>query len=557
MRQGTTRLFIMLVLLAGIAGLAFVAWHPELVLDERKVSVAIEPAEALTAGAAWKISGPWMDRATMTLSAAAERSRVEFRSVPGWVTPDSIELGEQDRTVHGVYRRQALREETILRLHGSNTIGANLGPELARRYLQWLGADGVRLVEGGNPAEHMVEGVFTGRGETLRVEVKAHGSTTGFTDLASGTCDIAMASRRIKDKEQDALRRFGDMRALDSEYVVALDGIAVIVSRSNPLASLTKSQIAAIFAGRVTDWKEVGAGSGPIEIHARNDSSGTFDTFQNLVLGEDKLASRANRHESNAELSDAVAASPLAIGFCGLPYVNKARALAVQDEGVPILPSPMTVSTEDYPLARRLFLYAPASGRPMHVRQFLDFVLSREGQEATGQYGFVSLDIARRDAHAAPSPVTPTPAASTPAMAVSASTASQDAVAELAANDSAIMQGYMHAVRGCERIPVNFRFQFASFELDNKAVRDLSRVADLVRSAGGRRVVLVGFSDAVGDYAQNLALSKRRAQQVADRLHELGVSVDEVLGAGKEAPVASNEDPVGRERNRRVEAWMR
>lgn len=557
---------LMVLLLMGIAALAMVAWKPEVLMGERKIKVVIEPREALTAGAAWKIGGGWMEMEEAAVAEATRRQRVEFRPVPGWVTPESVEIMDagDNLLVRGEYVRQVLAEQTILRLHGSNTIGANLGPELAERYLRWLGAESVRTVVGSDPVERTVEGVFPARGEALRIEVKAHGSSTGFKDLNAGNCDVAMSSRRIKDKEREMLMRLGDMTSFENEYVIALDGIAVIVHKSNPLEKLTRKQIADVFAGRVTDWRDLGLPPGPIEVHARNDDSGTFDTFQSLVLGEDKLVATAIRHESNAELSDRVADTPLAIGFCGLPYINKSKELAVQDEGMAITPSLFTVSTEDYPLSRRLYLYASLQEANVHVRQFLDYALDQEGQESVSKYGFVSLDISnsRSSQHPAepPSRTVATSAGSAPPdVSTPAPTASEEALQALdvPAADPKVMQAYRDGVRGGERLPINFRFQFGSFDLDNKALRDLERVAELSRTAGGKGIILVGFSDSVGDYDQNLGLSRRRAQTVADRLRALGVEVRDVIGAGEEAPVASNDDPVGRERNRRVEAWMR
>ena len=562
------------VFFAAIVAVGLVAWKPELFLREQRLVVSIEPRDVAAAGAAWKISGEWVRTEAATVDEAARRRTVEFRPVPGWVTPQGVEVaeGSGEQSVRGVYTRQVLAEKTILRLHGSNTIGATLGPDLAERYLRWLGAESVRVLIGSDPAEKIVEGVFPVRNEALRVEIKAHGSSTGFKDLLGGTCDAAMSSRRVKDSERVALAHLGDMTSVDSEYVVALDGIAVIVHRGNPLDSLTRRQIADIFSGRVTDWKALGLPAGPIEIHARNDESGTFDTFKSLVLGEDALADGSIRHESNAELSDAVAANPRAIGFCGLPYINESKELAVQDEGKAIRPSMFTVSTEDYPLSRRLYLYAPQRGVSAHLRQFLDLTLAREGQEAVTKYGFVSLDISGAKPS---SPVRETPHpvevaagendgtgaagngtamdAATPARAAAIQV--EDPLHDVPVANAAVAAAYRDSVRGGARLPVNFRFRSGSFDLDNKALRDVNRVAEVVR-ADGASIVLVGFSDSLGDYGQNLDLSKRRAQAVADKLATLGARVRAVVGAGEEGPVASNQDQDGRERNRRVEAWV-
>ena len=126
-------------------------------------------------------------------------------------------------------------------------------------------------------------------------------------------------------------------------------------------------------------------------VYARDDKSGTYDTFRHLVSRDTPLLPEAKRYESSEELSDAVAGDAGGVGFIGLPYVRSAKSVMVQEAGsVPLLPSPLTVSTEDYPLARRLYLYSPPSAT-LTAREFIDFALSEEGQRVVQASGFVDL----------------------------------------------------------------------------------------------------------------------------------------------------------------------
>ncbi len=173
--------------------------------------------------------------------------------------------------------------KVILRLHGSNTIGANLVPALAKAFLEQEGATVVKPV----PVAHdeiNIEGQFDD-GTARVIEIQAHGSSTGFKDLADNQCDIGMASRKIKDAEVQTLSALGDMTAPDSEHVLAVDGIAVIVHPSNPVVALEKEKLAKIFAGQIQTWEPVGSNNtDPINVYARDDKSGTYDTFKSLVL---------------------------------------------------------------------------------------------------------------------------------------------------------------------------------------------------------------------------------------------------------------------------------
>ena len=171
-----------------------------------------------------------------------------------------------------------------------------------------------------------------------------------------------MASRKIKPAEQAMLTALGDMTSPACEHVLALDGIAIVVNKGNAVPSLSRKQIEAIFSGQTTDWSQVGGRPGHIELFARDDRSGTYDTFKSLVLESASLAPETKRFEDSNALSDAVAADPNGIGFVGLPFVRSARAVPVSDQNTaPLLPSAFTVAREDYVFSRRLFLYTPAN----------------------------------------------------------------------------------------------------------------------------------------------------------------------------------------------------
>ena len=124
------------------------------------------------------------------------------------------------------------------------------------------------------------------------IEVLAEGSATAFTGLARGSCDIGMSSRAIKPEEaQDLVSRgLGDLRSPAGEHVVALDGLAVGVHPNNPVRSMDLAHLASTFKGEITDWSSLGAPSGPVHLFARDDASGTYDTFRHLVLGDAPLA---------------------------------------------------------------------------------------------------------------------------------------------------------------------------------------------------------------------------------------------------------------------------
>ncbi len=409
-----------------------------------------------------------------------------------------------------------------LRLCGSNTVGAELAPALVEAFLRRRGAPAIaRTVDATGQALRAT----LPTGEVL-VDVRAEGSATAFTGLAAGRCDVGLASRPISDDEAARLGAagFGDPRRPAIEHVIALDGIAVIVHPDNPIAALDRAALRGVFTGAITDWAALGGAPGPIVVLARDDRSGTFDTFKHLVLGATPLAAAAGRFADSAALADAVAREPRAIGFVGLAYVRGARAVAVGEAGAaPLLPTSVTVGTEAYLLARRLFAYsAPRPATPL-AAELVAFALSPAGQEVVARAGFVDLAVALVDA---------------------------------APCDDSCPRDYAAQVAGARRLSLDFRFRRGEDALDSRGSRDLDRVVQFLHDHPDARVLLFGFSDSSGGRDANRRLAQARADAVAGALATRGVRAAIVRGLGAARPVADNRDAAGRERNRRVEIWL-
>jgi phosphate transport system substrate-binding protein len=305
-----------------------------------------------------------------------------------------------------------------------------------------------------------------------------------------------------------------------------MDGIAVIVNAANPADRFDKDQIKRIFTGEITDWSQVGSSHGEIKVYARDDNSGTFDTFKSLVLAGKPLAPGALRMEDSKALSDAVAADPNGIGFIGLPYIQNAKPVAVSEKGTQsLLPTRLTVGTEDYLLSRRLYLYTPAFSSNNYTRQFVAFALSKQGQDVVEASGFVAQNVAQVS----------------------------QTVSEKAPDE------YKFLTREANRLSLDFRFQPGQTALDNKASVDLDRVVSLIADlkVTGDKIMLFGFSDSTGAPGANQALSLSRAQAVESQFAERGMRPAIVRGYGSSLAVASNDGVDAPARNRRVEIWIK
>ncbi|MBP7547486.1 MAG: phosphate ABC transporter substrate-binding/OmpA family protein [Corallincola sp.] len=416
------------------------------------------------------------------------------------------------------------KPEIAFRLHGSNTIGEKLAPALIEAYLKSIGITEMSWVKGAVAVERQLQ--FVDNGVVKAIELHAHGSSTAFEDMLGGKADIGMASRAIKGDELTALKPIaGDLSRVGNEHIVGLDGLAVIVNENNSVSRLPVETLARIFAGEISNWSEVGGTDAPIKVIARDEHSGTWDTFKDLVLKKfDKsLAANATRIESSSELSRLVAADETAIGFIGLNYVGHAKALAIAEspETSAIFPTRFTVGTEDYALSRRLYLYTPTAASDF-VKDFARFAIDRQGQEIVQETGLISQNLRAEKVQ---------PPQNAPA-------------------------GYRQYAQNGERLSLNFRFAKGTGELDNKGKHDLERLIEFVEQNNGRQLVLMGFADASGSPQRNAELALERAKAVEAELEARGITVTAVDSYGQELPVANNASESGRARNRRVEVWV-
>jgi phosphate transport system substrate-binding protein len=414
----------------------------------------------------------------------------------------------------------------VLRIQGSNTIGAQLGPALVAGLLDKQGAGSIQQQPGTQPNEIRVTGLLPS-GQKVTIDVAAHGSSTGFAALKTGQADLAASSRPIKNAEISELAGLGDLRSQNAEQVIAIDGVAVILHPANPVRQLSINQLAKIFSGEIHDWEQLGGTGGAIHLYARDQQSGTFDTFNELVLSRfgKTLARDARRFESSEGLSDDVSNDRQAIGFIGLPYVRRAKAVAIIDgESKPMLPSISLIATEDYPLSRRLYFYLPPDSKQRWAKALVRFAQSPQGQSIVAQNGFVAQTVQAVKVRA---------------------------TAEMPAD-------YQNLTREAERLSVNFRFPQGSASLDTKARLDLKRVVDYLKAHDklNQKVTLVGFGDAKSDPSRAQLLSKLRAMAVRRELLKGDVILRDVRGFGDEMPVATNDVDEGRIKNRRVEVWV-
>jgi phosphate transport system substrate-binding protein len=234
----------------------------------------------------------------------------------------------------------------------------------------------------------------------VRVRVKGGGTGSGLAALVGGRAEIAYAERPLKGSEIASAR---DQGLLLTGHSVAIDGVAVVINPANPAAEATKPVLAGVFAGDLDEWADLGGPSHKISLYCQRPASRASELFKLTVMGDVKPAERCKVVSGPRGLSQALEADPYGIGYARLSEAQDDETLKVlklgRGKGVPSLNpmradgkwiNPAVVSGGDYPLARTLYLYTQTNPSEP-VQQFLDWVLSPEGQALVEKEGYVAL----------------------------------------------------------------------------------------------------------------------------------------------------------------------
>jgi phosphate transport system substrate-binding protein len=234
------------------------------------------------------------------------------------------------------------------------------------------------------------------------VQVLGGGSGVGIASLIQGNCDLANTSRKMKESEiQRAKDKFGvDPR----EIIVGFDALAIYVHPKNPLDSISMEELADIFGENmespVSHWSQLGVspqaiGTDKITRVSRQNSSGTYVYFRDVVLGKGKDLRLGSIDQSGSkDVVALISLTPSAIGYSGMGYaIPGAKMLKVSKRrGEPgVAPTVENARNGTYPITRPLQIYV--IGEPTGpIRQYLDWILSKEGQQVVVKLGYVLLD---------------------------------------------------------------------------------------------------------------------------------------------------------------------
>jgi len=226
---------------------------------------------------------------------------------------------------------------------------------------------------------------YMGKHPEVNITVSESGSGNGAKSLINETCDVATMSRPMKNSEKDAAKGAG---VLPIEQIVAMDGIVIVVHQSNPIAELTIEQIRGIYAGRIRNWKQLGGPDLPVVAISRDTNSGTYETFETMVMNKEKITEKTEYVGSNGAIRQRVMNTPSAIGYVGLAFREGVKPVKVNG----IEANPETVVSRTYPISRPLYMYTngrPSEGTPLC--EFINLPKTAEGMKIIEDTGYIPL----------------------------------------------------------------------------------------------------------------------------------------------------------------------
>jgi phosphate transport system substrate-binding protein len=239
---------------------------------------------------------------------------------------------------------------------------------------------------------------YMGQKPGTAIAVLGGGSGTGITGLINQTCDIATHSREWKPKEIDQAWEKG---VSPKFFVVAVDGLSIVVNEKNPLEQLTMAQVGALYRGEIKNWKALGGSPKAVSLYGRQSNSGTYVFMQEFVLGNKNYSTDMKEMNGNAQIIEGIIQDEGAVGYVGVGYLYdenkqirkglKVLKISKEPNGTGYLPTDKAaVESGAYPISRPLFM--ATNGKPKGgVAAFIQWIVSPEGQAIVEREGFFTL----------------------------------------------------------------------------------------------------------------------------------------------------------------------
>ncbi len=225
---------------------------------------------------------------------------------------------------------------------------------------------------------------YCDKNPTIDISVRGGGSGVGIKSALEKSVDIGSSSRKINEREKQILQK--DSGSI-IETAIARDAISLVVNVNNSVNQLSIGQLKDIFSGKIVNWSQLGGENLDIVVISRDVSSGSFEVFNEVVLDNSKVVKGAMMLNSNNAVSTNVGYTPGAIGYVGLGFLHRNLNVVAIDG---VFPSKQNVHNNSYTLSRYLYMYTSDTPRQLALN-FIDFILSKPGQEIVEEQGYVRV----------------------------------------------------------------------------------------------------------------------------------------------------------------------
>ncbi|MBN1673146.1 MAG: phosphate ABC transporter substrate-binding protein [Kiritimatiellae bacterium] len=213
----------------------------------------------------------------------------------------------------------------------------------------------------------------------IRISIAGGGSGVGVKMVGEGLVEIGNTGRAVTEAEQKQYNLVS--------FAFAIDGVAAVIHPGNPVANLDSDTVRDIFAGKITDWKEVGGKAGSIDLYTRDEASGTRAVFWTQCLAKGAIADKANVVPSNGAMKVAVSRDPRAIGYVSIGHLDESVKAPTLDG---VAPSQANAAAGKYPVVRQL--YMNTKGKPAPLAQaFIDYLFGPAGRQIVAAAGYIPV----------------------------------------------------------------------------------------------------------------------------------------------------------------------
>jgi phosphate transport system substrate-binding protein len=419
----------------------------------------------------------------------------------------------------------------ILKLAGDDGSARTIIPEIAKNYLRFRGAGGIGMSAADPPWTTQVTGTML-NGEQVAILIRASSSTDGMSMLASGSADIALSLREARPNE---LPGFGALSAAEAGRhmrSVALNAMQLIVNKATRVSRLSFDDARRIFAGKITDWSQVGGTPGPIHRYGR-----AIDRNSNNLLG----ASMGNEVilpglrvvSSYVAMRDSVAADRQAIGYIPVNFIYHERMMWAGEvqpvrfqlgSRLTAMPNEYGLATGDYPLVFPILLYRLPGNDKNEIESFFE---QSESPQSRVLEMFAGL-----------TPVKPR--------------------LLVPRFEDPLPPTYGDIVRNALRISTTVRFEPGAPKIDARTKGSLDDLAGFLRrlDIAPQRLRHLAFSEETGTPDRDHDIADELGTMFQRELRSRHVRVGEVTALGAIYPLSSSDNPLGQWLNRRVETWV-